>query len=684
MLFVIVSTVFNSYSQTDNPDLIERTTEKLSETADKPPDFSDLIDDVALIRYHPVNLNNTTPEEINLIPFLTERQSSNLLSYLKTYGKIYTVYELQAVEGFDSSVIQKILPYIAIGPEAEKHNLQLKNLFSYGRNQLVIRYEQVVQKQAGYHVNDSILNANPNAGYLGSPIKLFFRYTYTYYDRLSIGISGDKDAGEQFFRGNQKCGMDFYSGFISLRNTGILKQLTIGNFNLDFGQGLTLSSGISSGAIPGTGNLRRIAGGIRPSQSVNEGNYLRGVAAVLKKGKFGLSVFYSDHKRDANVLTTDTSTGNATTFSSFGSTGYHRLPRELEDKNTIRERVYGGNLAFRTSIFTIGFTGFSSHWSAELEPEAQPYNQFCFRGKENLNYGMDFQLLVWNSYLFGEISRSRNGGMALISGIQAHPDPRLAFAVSYRRYDRDYQDLMANATAQNASNANEEGIFVSFDAAVLAKLNLTGYADLFRFPWLKYRIDGPSHGSEYQLQADYPAGKTVSMYLRFRYREKAVNHPELQRPVNTLSTSGSLSLRYNLTWQVSPSTVLKSRFEWLRNSTDNAAPHCGYLLSQYFSWRLVTKHISVGFLYALFDTDTYDERIYAYESDVLYGYSVPSYNGEGLRCMILIDWSLFRWFEISARYGQTYYSDRNVIGTGLDQISGSMKSEGEVQIRLRF
>jgi hypothetical protein len=36
------------------------------------------------------------------------------------------------------------------------------------------------------------------------------------------------------------------------------------------------------------------------------------------------------------------------------------------------------------------------------------------------------------------------------------------------------------------------------------------------------------------------------------------------------------------------------------------------------------------------------------------------------------------------RYAQTWYSDRNVIGTGLDLINGNTKSDVEVQLRIRF
>jgi hypothetical protein len=684
LLVFIFLFVSEGYSQNENPDLIERTIERLSETSDQPIDFSEVSEVLEQLQDHPINLNNTNPEQLSQLLFLNDRQINNLLNYIETFGTIYSIYELRVVDGFDTTTIRKILPYVSVGPEPEKHPIRVKDLLGSGRNQLLMRFEQVLQKQSGYHVADSVLKKDPNAGYAGSPVKLFFRYTYSFYNRLSIGLSGEKDPGEQFFRGNQKNGFDFYSGYITLQNTGILKQITIGNFNVGFGQGLTLSSGISAGAIPGTGNVRRYSRGILPSQSTNEGNYLRGVALVLKKWNFRLSLFYSNHKRDANVTTPDTITGDDRSVSSFSETGYHRIPREIEDKNTLRETILGGNINFRNSFLSIGFTGFRSHWNASLESKIYPYNIYNFRGNENLNFGIDFQASIRNSYLFGECSRSRNGGMAILAGMQVDPDPRLMFSLSLRDYQRNYQDLLSDALGQNSTNANEEGILFTFNAAISPGLGLTGYADLYRFRWLKYRTDSPSHGSEYQLQSDYAAGKFIKMILRFRLRSKEINVPETSRPVNILEEVTSMTLRYQADCQVSDFLVLKSRFDWLRNRTGNLSPAFGYLLSQDLSYKLPVKHLSLTLLYALFDTDSYNERIYAYESDVLYGYSVPAYSGKGLRCYILIGWSPWRWLDLWVRYAQTWYSDRNVIGTGLDQINGKTKSEVEIQTRFRF
>jgi hypothetical protein len=671
-------------AQTDSSDLMERTVERLSEVSTAPVDFSDITELPGTTRDHTWNINRAGREELEGLPFLTGRQIRNLYLYLQAYGTVYSIYELMAIDGFDSATVIRIKPFIRIGPEPEKHPLHPGGMIRYGRSQLVLRYEQVLQKQQGYGVPDSVRIQKPDAGYLGSPARLWFRYTWSYYDRLTIGISGEKDPGEQFFKGNQKNGMDFYSGFISLQNTGILRQLTLGNFNAVFGQGLTLGSGLSSGAIPGTGNLRRYAGGIRPSQSVNEVNYLRGIAAVLRKGKFRFSGFWSSHKRDANMTPVDSVSGGTDYFSSFSGTGYHRMPKEISERNALRENLFGGNLTFRNSFLSLGFTAIKSHWSAILNPETHTYSRFVYHGNDNLGLGIDYQVLWKDIYFFGEVSRSKNGGMAFLSGIQANPDPRLQFSLLVRDYRPEYQNLLSNASGQNSSNANEEGILLSATASVSSFLGLSGYIDIFRFPWLKYRNDNPSAGKEFQVQSDMVVRNSARMYFRIRIRSGQINDPGNTGIVNLPAEVHRITLRYQASWQITPATLLRSRFEWLRSQTGGDKPRTGSLISQELSCKLPSPHLSVGFLYALFDTDSYNERIYAYEADVPYGYSVPAYAGKGIRCLLLTGWHPVRFLDLWIRYAHTWYSDRNVIGTGLEQISGDTRSELEIQVRLRF
>ena len=87
---------------------------------------------------------------------------------------------------------------------------------------------------------------------------------------------------------------------------------------------------------------------------------------------------------------------------------------------------------------------------------------------------------------------------------------------------------------------------------------------------------------------------------------------------------------------------------------------------------------------AIFDTQDFNTRIYAYENDVLYNFSIPAYYGKGMRFYINAHWDINRKMSIWLRYANFFYSDRNVISSGLEEIQGNNKSDFRVQMRFAF
>ena len=133
-----------------------------------------------------------------------------------------------------------------------------------------------------------------------------------------------------------------------------------------------------------------------------------------------------------------------------------------------------------------------------------------------------------------------------------------------------------------------------------------------------------------------------------------------------------------------PSLVLKSRIEGLWNKNEGEETRHGWLFYQDLTWKPLKIPLSLTFRYALFDSDTWDERIYTYENDVLYGYSVPALDGNGVRTYLLISWSPLRQLELWIRYAETWYSNKTSVGTGLEMSEGNKRSEIKVQLAVKF
>ena len=360
--------------------LIEQRIEMIAENAeDEDIDFTTLFDYLAYIYDHPLNINNPKNEDdLRQIRMLSDIQINNLYDHIDRNGKLISIYELQAVEGWTIYTIKTILPFVTVNVDLYAPSISFKEMVRNSSNELFIRYSRVLEQQEGYApIDDSTLAASPNKRYSGSPDKLYTRYRFKFRNNISAGFTAEKDAGEQFFTGNQKNGFDFYSGHLYLSGFGKLKSLAIGDFHAQFGQGLTIWSGLAFGKSAEILTVKRHARGLRPYASVDENLFLRGGGATIELGKIQFTAFGSHKKIDANVSYDDTTSNfDGYTITSFQQTGLHRTPSEVEDKNIIGETHLGGNLQFNTRKLRIGISGLHSNYDANVQRNLSYYNQF--------------------------------------------------------------------------------------------------------------------------------------------------------------------------------------------------------------------------------------------------------------------------------------------------------------------
>ena len=69
------------------------------------------------------------------------------------------------------------------------------------------------------------------------------KYGFHYREKVYAGIVAEKDSGEPFGALHNKQGYDYYSFYLLLHDIGILKTGIVGNYRLNFGQGLVLGQG---------------------------------------------------------------------------------------------------------------------------------------------------------------------------------------------------------------------------------------------------------------------------------------------------------------------------------------------------------------------------------------------------------------------------------------------------------
>jgi len=681
IIFLLISILGFAQDPEKSTQVIDNVIENIASNIDVDIDYTSLYEDLIAIYYDPININSCTKDDLSRLIFLNEIQINNLMNYRKKYGQFLSVYELKLIDGFNNDDVKNLIPFITLKEVKQSDIKSFKNTFKYGKHQVFLRYQQILEPQKAYNIPDA--DKTESNSYLGSPYKLYARYAFKFSNKLQFGITAEKDAGEEFFRGSQPNGFDFYSAFIQVNDIGIVKKVVAGDFLAQFGQGLTLYRGMAFNKSTDVLNVMKSPQGLRKYSSTNELEFFRGGGITLEKDNFQFTTFYSNHNIDGNILK-DTSDSYQDYLSSVYGVDEHGTLSGLAKKGQINEQAFGGNLAYSKGKVKIGATAIYSKFDFDIIPDGQLYKIYNFSGTNNFNYGIDYQVNFNRYYFFGEFAGDKNMNFAALSGVNIKVVEQVYLSSIYRNYAKDYVNLYATGFSEGSKTQNESGLYIGTVYYPYKSLKLSAYFDNFRFNWLKYRVSAPSAGHDYFLQLDYSPVRDFQFttYLRQEIKQQDISDTEMGLKQQT--NINKLRYRFQLSYKVLGNITLKNRFEQhIYNDGINPISR-GYVIYQDLVYKPQIIPFSFYFRYALFDTDDYNSRIYAYENDVLYAFSVPAYYGKGSRFYTMIKIKLRKNIDFWLRFSQTYYVDRNVISSGLSEIDGNTKSEVKAQIKIKF
>jgi hypothetical protein len=463
-----------------------------------------------------------------------------------------------------------------------------------------------------------------------------------------------------------------------------VQTLALGDYQLQFGQGLVAGTGFK---ITKTADVTDIVNGgrmIKPYTATNENLFFRGAAATIGKTNWTVSGVFSAKRIDGNLGQLDT-LGNP--FGDFVTTvnsdGYHRTMGEIEKKHTVGQLIFGGNAEYQLKSFNAGLSALHTHLSEDIEPLPQPYNLYYFRGNELTNASFHFNWAKSNFNWFGEGALSRPGGNGFLSGIVLSVDPKVDLTLLYRHYDKDFHTFYSNAFSENSLPENEAGMYSGITFRINSHWRFDGYADLYHQPFVAYQLDAPSDSKAYLAQLSFTPSKTLLVYARFNDEYDQRNFLE-GNPTAFITNTRRADFRLHLSAQASPNVTLRSRAEWVRFTETNQKPGIGFMAYQDVVYTNLIKHWDLTARFSLFDVNDYDARIFVYEDNVLYDYTYTTLNNRGIRWYILAHYRFFRGLDAYARVAQTYYDDLNTIGSGADAISSNHKTEITVEMKYVF
>lgn len=672
----------STFGQRPSNQTVSRIIEDILDQKDENLDYSNLV--TALNRYYenPLSLNTATKDELLSLHILTVPQVNEIIAYREQYDGFTTVYELQTLSSLDDQTIDYLLPFINTDKPEDKIPITLENLGRYGNHDLFIRGQRTLEKVKGQRIADTASRPENNKGYLGSPLDLYTRYTYSFDNRISAGFTAEKDAGEEFFQGTQPQGFDFYSGHAFLSDMGPFKSIALGDFEAQFGQGLIMSSGLALGKTPNAIGLSKGNEGLDGYTSVNENNFFRGIGATVEWGKTELTGFYSNKMQDANIVEPDSGLGTSA-ISSIKSTGMHRRWTELENKDAFRQQVAGTHIEQDWENFELGATGLFMKNEKPVQPNSRLYDQFSWSGKEAYNLGLDYEWLFRNFYFFGEVGHSHTGAIANLHGFMLNPPSGFQLGALYRNYPRDYVAPFANAFRESGQVSNENGLFLTLKMSPFENWQITTYFDHFQFPWLRYQTDEPSQGYEYLADITYDPGN-FEMYWRIKGESKVKNRTGNEQSVSKTGRYNEWNFRWNLSYEVSRHWSFQTRLAHSFYQMKQESPVKGWLAFQDLRYETKDNDLYIIGRYTIFDVDDYQARIFTYENDLLYTFSIPFFQDRGMRYYLLSRLNTGNGMSIWLKAGRTRYFNKSTVGSGYQIIQGNTQTTLKAQIRLKF
>jgi hypothetical protein len=577
-------------------------------------------------------------------------------------------------------LIRILVYYLKLDGEI-KNEFNLKNTFAGGKSTLFLKFKEVLQDQKGYLSSDN----NPPK-YLGNDQNYFIRYKFEANNNFRIGFTAEKDFGERFFNAGSKRGFDFYSGYMSIDHVGkYIEKIVIGDYSISLGQGLILQNNFGAGKSAFVMNIKSGGKPIKPYSSVNESNYFRGAAIHLNlKPNINMVFFGSQKNIDGTIINEETNPNNQfENITTIARSGYHRTASEIEKQGNIIQQNAGTKFGIQFSQLRINFQHVIYKFNLPFTKSDDLYKKYQFSSSQLQNSSIDYNYHWKNLNLFGEIARSDNNAYAQLHGLLLPLDRRVDMSLSYRNYNEKYQVLEGNSFSEGSQPINEKGLYWAIEARPNNFWKLSSYVDYWTNPWLRYRVDAPAKGKEFLFRAEYTIRRKFSAYLQFRSEQKMQNANLINNKIDPILPINTERMRIHFQSKISKEIELRSRAEmaWHRfNKTSST----GYLIYQDLIYKPIMKPISLSMRYSIFDTKSFDTRIYSYENDILYEFAIPFVYGSGQRYYCNLRYRPLRNLTLEARYAATKYNRQAKIGSGNDEIIGNLKSDVKIQMRVEF
>lgn len=617
-----------------------------------------------------INLNKASAVELAATGLLTKKQIEDILHHRIVFGKFMSIYELQSIPSLATDTL-KLLPDVLYVSEGLTSHYSLASLRSEGQHYSLLRWSRKTMQSRAYQSD-----AKGKKPYNGSDYNLLYRFRSSFSNVYQLGISLEKDAGEtlQWSPAIRQYGFDFVSAYLVIHPKKIVEQIALGDFHFRSGHGLVFGGNFFFSKNPeywqGSWQLGT---GFRAHSSSAEYGFLRGAGIKLQHQNIEASWFYSYTPQDGTLQADGT-------ISALNTGGLHRTNAEWDKRYNTHLQQTGGTICYTTlnNRWKIGVEYLNTRFEHPVVASDTYYHKNSFRGNEHHIGGFFFQYRYAAGLFFTEAAFSSAQGKAIYGGIIHNLSRQNTWIMQYWSSNATFQSFQGNIPSYSSNIANETGIYQAFMIALTSKIKGSVGFSAFTNPLPSFNKKGPTYGSEWIARLTYQLKKKTLAFIQFRWRANEENFKADTSRYSQLLPLTRYYITADLYHKESINWGFHSRVQWF--TLDFPVKEKGYCITQSINYRW--SPFQSTFQISVFETASWDSRLYAYEPDLPLAFSIPPLSGKGVRLCLTLTAKVFRKNECSFKVSHLKYNGQKTIGSGYDEVQGNEQWELKGQVRV--
>ncbi|MGC8594559.1 MAG: ComEA family DNA-binding protein [Candidatus Kryptoniota bacterium] len=572
----------------------------------------------------PYDINDISFGDLLSIPHVSPEFAQSIVNYRKKVSEIDSIDKLAFLKGATDKAIASLKSSCFV----KTHRLSSFEYSNY----------------AGYcpTVENSYMKAYGDPG-----IKAFQKFRGV-YNGVNFFLISDKDAGEKNY-------FDFYSGSVMVSNFIGFSRVVVGDFLINFGNGLLFSAPLrySKGSDPINSIFNRDREVVDSYRSRAEFGMMRGISAVYSLNSFDFITFASKNGLDATI-------DSAGLVTSINYSGLHQGADFR--KHNLNETVAGVGIKFTYESIDLGILAAHFDYSHSFK------STYWQNGLATSAF-----IKIFKENFYGESEFVFQRGASYAINLKLDYDAA-AFTIGFRNLRMALLPTHSNPMSEAYPLLPENGIYLGAKLRPVDEMEMGFYYDRFSFKPLSSSIIRNGEEIFFDCTGSLPQAIGGGLIVYFRYRYKSAENfylPQYDGYPVTQSVALSSRQNFRLEFRKRFNNRFRIKAKYERNILGTG--ETGELLAFHFLAEFGILTISPGL--AVCRTGSYDTAFYILEQDV--GNSSPFVllYGDEFRLSLLISAQPVRNCKIMFKFGRdSFASGRKLtIGNVSSIVSNTMQ-----------